>query len=314
MGNGEQTSQNPADRRGKVLRLMPDGSVPDGSQKGIAANPFVGDDDYDPYVFAMGFRSNYRAAHDPVTGSVFVGNVGPDAAADDPNRGPQGYDELEVVPAGGGTNHGWPRCVGNNIPYRDYDYLTQTSGKPLSCKGFKPAALWYPNGESERFPKMGSGGRTAMAGVVYRYDGKGEYRLPDTYQGKLLFMEWSRDKIWAIPVIDGVKRNGKPVKRYGELRVNRMTEIAAEMYHPIDAAIGPDGAVYIAEYGRGFYMNPSSRISRLVPKSASKVAQAEAAAGATQGAGLPLPLGAPVLAGLAAAAAVGARRRRSIVA
>ena len=309
--NAERTSQNPADRRGKVLRLMPDGSVPDGSQKGIAPNPHVEDPDYDPYVYAMGFRSNYKAANDPVTGSMFVGNVGPDASQDDPNRGPKGHDELETIPAGGGTNHGWPRCIGNNMPYRDYDYLTQQAGAPLSCKGFEPATIWYPNGESDRFPKMGSGGRTAIAGVVYRYDGNGRYRLPDAYQGKLLFLEWSRDRIWTLPIIDGVRRNGTPVKRYGQVRPDRMKQIAEGLYHPIDAAIGPDGAVYLAEYGRGFYMNSNSRISRLVPRSASKVAAAVATTEATRSAGISVPLAAPVIVALAA---LGWRRRRALVA
>lgn len=300
--NAERTSQNPKDRRGKVLRLMPNGSVPDGSRKGIAPNPFVGRKKFDPYVYAMGFRSNYRSANDPVTGAIFVGNVGPDAANDDANRGPKGYDELETIPPGGGTNHGWPRCVGNNIPYRDYDYTTQSSGKPLSCKGMTPADIWYPYGPSERFPDVGEGGRTAIAGAVYRFDGKGRYRLPDRYQGKLLFMEWSRDMIWTIPVT-----------AKGTLRTKRMKLVAEGLHHPIDAAIGPDGAVYVAEYGSGFYYTPDSRITRLVPKTKSKAAAAQAATDATRSAGspFPLPLGAPV-AGILLAA-VGARRRRRVV-
>lgn len=302
--NAERTSQNPADRRGKVLRLMPDGSVPDGSQKGIAPNPYVGKKKFDPYVYAMGFRSNYRSANDPKTGAIFVGNVGPDAASDDAKRGPKGYDELETIPAGGGTNHGWPRCIGNNIPYRDYDYATQTAGAPLSCKGMTPATIWYPYGPSDRFREVGDeGGRTAIAGAVYRYDGRGRYRLPDAYQGGLLFMEWSRDKIWTIPVT-----------AKGTLRTKRMQLVAEGLHHPVDAAIGRDGAVYVAEYGSGFYYTSNSRITRLVPKSASKAAATDAAAEASRSAGLPalVPLGAPVLAVLAAA--VGARRRRSIVA
>jgi len=311
--NAERTSQNPGDRRGKVLRLMPNGAVPDGSQKGIKPNPYVKRKKFDPYVYAMGFRSNYRAAPDPVTGSIFVGNIGPDAAVDDPNRGPRGYDELETIPAGGGTNHGWPRCIGNNIPYRDFDYVTQTSGPPLSCKGMTPATIWYPYGESDRFPQIGSGGgRTAMAGVVYRYNGKGRYRLPDRYQGSLLFMEWSRDKIWSIPIIDGRKADGSPVKRYGKLRPKRMRLMAEGLLHPIDAAIGRDGAVYLAEYGTGFYMNGNARISRLVPKSAVKVAAQETVRNAGTAPELPVPLGITVAAGVLAAVAI--RRRRSVLA
>ena len=314
--NAERTSQNKKDRRGKVLRLLPNGGVPNGKQEGIRANPFVGNAKYDPYIYAMGFRSNYRSAHDPKTGSVFVGNVGPDAAADDPNRGPRGYDELETVRRGGGSNHGWPRCIGNNIPYRDYDYTTQTSGAPLSCKGMTPAQVWYPYGKSGRFPKLGSdGGRTAIGGVVYRYGGSGRYELPDRYKGTLLFMEWSRNKIFTMPIIDGRRADGRPVKGYGKVRPSEMRLIGSGLLHPVDAAIGPDGAIYIAEYGNGFYMNRDSRITRLVPKSASKVAAASTAAATTTanaGVGVPLPLAAPV--GLAVLALIGNRRRRTTVA
>jgi glucose/arabinose dehydrogenase len=312
--NAERTSQNPKDRRGKVLRLMPDGSVPNGKQKGIKPNPFVGKRGYDPYVYAMGFRSDYRSANDPVTGSVFVGNVGPDAAADDPERGPRGYDELETIPAGGGTNHGWPRCIGNNIPYRDYDYVTQTSGKPLSCKGMTPASMWYPYGKSDRFPKLGSdGGRTAIAGAVYRYKGDGKFRLPDRYQGQLLFMEWSRDTIFALPIIDGRRADGSKVAGYGKVRPSDMTLVASDLLHPIDAAVGPDGAVYIAEYGTGFYGNSNSRISRLVPKTAVRSARVATAsiAPADANTDLPLPLGIPLALGLLGAAAI--RRRTAVV-
>ena len=312
--NAERTSQNRRDRRGKVLRLMPDGSVPDGSQPGIRANPFARNAKYDPYIYAMGFRSNYRSAVDPKTGSVFVGNVGPDAAADDPNRGPRGYDELETIRRGGGSNHGWPRCIGNNVPYRDYDYVAQKSGAPLSCKGFTPATMWYPYGPSERFPKLGSdGGRTAIAGAVYRYNGSGKYRLADRYQGQLLFMEWSRNKIFTMPVVDGRRADGSPVRGYGNVRPSEMRLIASNLLHPVDAAVGPDGAIYIAEYGNGFYMNQDSRITRLVPKSASQVAAADAATtAANAGVNLPLAPGAPIALGLLAAG-VAFRRRRSAV-
>lgn len=312
--NAERTAQNKSDRRGKVLRLMPNGDVPDGSQKGIRPNPHVKNDKYDPYVYAMGFRSDYRSANDPLTGSVFVGNVGPDASTDDPARGPRGYDELETIPKGGGTNHGWPRCIGNNLPYRDYDYLTRTSGKPLSCKGFEPATMWYPYGKSDRFPQLGdAGGRTAMAGVVYRYNRDGRYRMPDRFQGTLLFMEWSRNTIFSMPIVDGRRDDGSPVDGYGTVKPGKMQLVAKNLLHPIDATVGPDGAIYLAEYGTGFYMNGNARISRIVPKSASKVATAQVNpdAVATSGFEVPVPLAAPL--GLAVLALIAYRRRSAVV-
>ena len=311
--NAERTAQNRKDRRGKVLRLMPNGDVPNGTQPGIKPNPFVKNSKYDPYIYAMGFRSNYRSANDPVTGSVFVGNVGPDAATDNPERGPRGYDELETILAGGGSNHGWPRCIGNNIPYRDYDYITQTSGAPLSCKGMTPATMWYPYGKSERFPQLGDdGGRTAAAGVVYRYQGNGRFRMPARFQGQLLFMEWSRDKIWSLPIIDGRRADGSRVRGYGNVVPGGIRLVAQDLLHPIDATVGPDGAIYLAEYGTGFYGNSNSRISRIVPKAALKGGgSATTSTAASAGVGLPLPLSAPIV--VALLAAVGIRRRRSAV-
>jgi len=277
--NADRTSNNPADRRGKLLRMMPDGSVPDGSQRGIAANPHVGDKRYDPYVFAMGFRNPYRIAVDPATGYTFVGNVGPDAAADDPNRGPRGYDEIETVPPGGGTHHGWPRCIADNKSYRDYDYATGQGGTLLSCEGMTPATVYYPYGASKRWPELGDvGGRTAMAGVVYRYRGDGRYRLPDAYRGKFFFLEWSRDLTATLPVTGT-----------GRLDTRNLALATTKMFHPIDADIGPDGAIYLAEYGRGFYSNSDSRISRIVP--AAKATSAAVPSGPSGGSSEPGLLG-----------------------
>jgi glucose/arabinose dehydrogenase len=287
--DADRTAQNPADRRGKLLRMMPDGSVPDGSQEGIAPNPHVGDDAYDPYVYAMGFRNPYKIAIDPKTGSTFVGNVGPDAAADDETRGPRGYDEIETVPLGGGTNHGWPWCIADNKPYRDYDYTTGQSGDYLSCDGMTPATVYYPYGASEQWPELGEiGGRTSMGGVVYRYDGDGRFRLPDAYQGKFFHLEWSRDLIDTLPVGES-----------GELDTTQMTKVLSDLHHPMDAEVGPDGAVYLAEYGRGFYLNSDSRISRIVPAASGTATPAAATAGAadTSDSGLVGMVGAPLALG-----------------
>ena len=261
--DAQRTAGNPADRRGKVLRLNPDGSVP-------PDNPHVGDPAYDPYVYAMGFRSNYRIAVDDATGTVYVGNVGPDARNPDPRRGPQGFDEIEVIPPGGGTDHGWPYCIGPNRPYSDYDFATSTSGAQFSCAGKVPAALHYSYTAEENLlmPAMGfSGGRTAMAGLVYRAPEGAPLALPERLEGDFIFSEWSRNLIVSVPRNDDGTLVTAPLQQLQE---------AIATLHAQDMAIGPDGAVYLIEYGSGFWRNSNSRVSRIVPAGTPAPAVADA--------------------------------------
>ena len=46
-----------------------------------------------------------------------MGDYGPDAGAGDPNRGPQGSVEFNIIKQPG--NYGWPYCVRENVPYND---------------------------------------------------------------------------------------------------------------------------------------------------------------------------------------------------
>ncbi len=73
---------------GKIVRIRPDGSVPDD-------NPFVGREGALPDIFAYGFRNVQGAALHPATGELWVDG-----------HGPQGGDEVNVVHAG--ANYGWP--------------------------------------------------------------------------------------------------------------------------------------------------------------------------------------------------------------
>ena len=72
---------------GKVLRISPDGSVPDD-------NPFVGRDDAYPEVWSFGHRNIQAAALDP-EGRLWT-----------IEHGPQGGDELNLIEPG--VNYGWP--------------------------------------------------------------------------------------------------------------------------------------------------------------------------------------------------------------
>ena len=255
--NADLTSQNPADRRGKMLRI--DVADVDGDGSMVPAdNPFVDDPRYDPYVYAMGFRSPYRFTVDALSDNVITGNVGPDGRYPDPNRGPAAHEEIEVVPAGGGTNHGWPRCIANNTPYNDYNWQTQQAGSPLSCADMVAAAFTYsytpyPTTNTNLTVPVGVGS-AIMAGVAYR-GSDGALALPERFDDTLLWFEWSRGAALALPLSEaGTIVNQTP------LDVNL---VADGLSTPIDMVTGPDGAVYLAEYGGGLYNGTSSRLRRI---------------------------------------------------
>ncbi len=73
---------------GKIVRIMPDGAVPQ-------TNPFVGRADARPEIWSFGHRNVQGAALHPETGVLWTHE-----------HGPQGGDEINVGEAG--ANHGWP--------------------------------------------------------------------------------------------------------------------------------------------------------------------------------------------------------------
>jgi glucose/arabinose dehydrogenase len=81
-------AQNLTTHGGSILRLRPDGSVPDD-------NPFVGRGDARPEIYSYGHRNPQGLAVQPGTGVLFAHE-----------HGPQGGDEVNLIRAG--ANYGWP--------------------------------------------------------------------------------------------------------------------------------------------------------------------------------------------------------------
>lgn len=184
--DSEITSQNTMSLLGKVLRIHPE---PDGSYTIPEGNMFPpGTPNTLPEIYTMGHRNAFHIKVDDLTGEVLEGDVGPDAREDDPERGPQGYDEFNLIT--GPANFGWPYCIGPNLPYNDNDSVTGTgSGEPFDCdklvnrsgaglKELGPASvplIWYPYGVGADFPEMSEAwaggtdqGRVAIPGPRYR--------------------------------------------------------------------------------------------------------------------------------------------------
>ena len=265
--DARRSASNSNDLRGKVIRIKvnEDGSysIPDG-------NLFAkGQPQTRPEIYAMGTRNAYRLSVDPKNNYVYWGDVGPDSDKDSlDTRGSKGYDELNQAKKAG--YFGWPLFIGKNYPYHSYDYYTGKSGpsfdpaKPINDSknntGIKelppvsPAFIWYPYGISPDFPQMGTGGRTAMAGPVYYselYPGKNG--LPDYYNGKVFIYEWMRNIIRAV----SLQPNGDFYKMEPFME-------GAKFAAPVDMEVGPDGHLYVLEYGLGWFSkNKDSGLSRI---------------------------------------------------
>jgi hypothetical protein len=138
------------------------------------------------------------------------------------------------------------------------------SNGTLSCKGMTPATIYVPYGPSEEFPGLGLGPRTLMAGPPYRYKGKGALQLEASFQGKLIFWDFMRGVFWTAPIGKKGKLDTSQITSFQFHAPNSFAGAVPNIpTSPIDVEVGPDGALYVAEYGSGFYNNPNSSISRL---------------------------------------------------
>ncbi len=257
--DAQGTSGNAGDLRGKILRITPQ---PDGSYTIPAGNLFPSDGSAGlPEIYVMGVRNPFRFSIDPYSGYLYWGDVGPDASGANADRGPAGVDEWNQARAAG--NFGWPYCIGPNRAYRDYNFATQTSGATFDCAapqndspnntgpqmlpGATGAWLWYPYGQSVDWPQIQTGnGRTAMGGPTYVFDDSeaSDVRFPEYYDRSLILYEWSRSYLMEARLdAAGEVLNLQPF--LGGFGFKR----------PISMKYGPDGALYLLEWGTGFSGN-----------------------------------------------------------
>jgi glucose/arabinose dehydrogenase len=86
--NDRPTAQDLDKLQGKVIRIYPDGKVPND-------NPFVGQAGVRPEIWAYGVRNPQGAALNPWTGTLWENE-----------HGPLGGDEVNIIERG--KNYGWP--------------------------------------------------------------------------------------------------------------------------------------------------------------------------------------------------------------
>lgn len=261
-----RSAGNANDLRGKILRIHPNA---DGTYTIPAGNLFPpGTPNTRPEIFTMGNRNPFRISVDRRTGTLYWGEVGPDARLIGEDRGPAGFDEFNHTKTPG--NFGWPFVIADNKPYRMYDFATKQAGPaqnpaapenlsprntgPKTLPPARPAWIWYPYAPSTHFPQLGSGGRCACAGPVYHFDPdlKSNRKLPAKYDNTLFLYDWERHWIMAVKL--DVKGEMTGMEKFApEITLKR----------PIELELGPDGALYCIEFGTGWENNKDSQVVRI---------------------------------------------------
>jgi glucose/arabinose dehydrogenase/PKD repeat protein len=255
--DAQRTAANTNDLRGKVLRIKVDA---DGTYSIPPGHMFApGTPDTRPEIYAMGFRNPFRMSVDKATGIVYLGDYGPDAGATDPNRGPGGQVEFDRITSPG--NYGWPYCIGANTTtetYNEWNFATNSTGAKYDCAGgpannsfrntgaatlppARPAWIRYA-GDAGSPPEFGVGSESPMGGPVYRYDAglDSPTKFPPLLDGHYFAGEFGRGWI-------------KPIHVQADGSAGEISDFAWGGKQVMDMAFGPEGSLYVLDYGTGFF-------------------------------------------------------------
>ncbi len=161
----EGFAQDPRRLFGKMLRIDVDHHDPGMAYRIPADNPFVGRTDVRPEIWASGLREPWRFSFDPVTGDLWVADLGQE-------RG----DEVDIVRRG--DNLGW------NV-YEGFELFS--TGQRQQQANYVPPL----------FASQRRHGSSIIGGRVYRGDPK------SSFAGVYVFGDNQSRRIWGLTQEDG---------------------------------------------------------------------------------------------------------------
>ena len=194
-------AQDLASLGGKILRLTPEGGVPED-------NPFPGSP-----VYSYGHRNPQGLAWHPETGDLFAPEHGPTG-----EFGLGAHDEINVIEPGG--NYGWPAAVGapGLAEYIDPTVVWAQASFPPGDAAFHDGALFVATMKSETLARVevapAAGGYRVERIAHWFADGRGEGRY-----GRLRDVTVGPDGVLYITTTN---RDGRGNPRPGDDTIYRL--------------------------------------------------------------------------------------------
>lgn len=230
-GTNENLPQDLTTAGGKIIRVNPDGSIPDGTD-GWAANPFIdpvdddpniaGDQDYLDSIWAYGLRNPFRAKWDLPSGRFFIGEVGG-------NIQTESFEDIHIATLNNpGANYGWPYYEGTPAVE-----VLDPNGIFAPTHGFTPIV---PDEPIFAYPHAGSGA-SVTGGEVYRGS-----QFPAEWDGVYFYGDFTRDFIRYVTFNPA----GEVTGDFDFLPTAEITQDANQI---VDITVGPDGALYYVLIG-----------------------------------------------------------------
>ncbi len=226
-----QTPSDPTSLDGAILRVDP------ATGAALQGNPGFGTGDANAQrIIAYGLRNPFRITVRPGTSEVWAGDVGWNT-----------WEEINrVADLASVKNFGWP-CYegGNNGTLRQpgYDGANLNICETLYNTGNPVVAPYFAYNHAEKVvtdpvPDTCPTGSSSIAGLAFYPQTGGSF--PAEYARALFFADYSRDCIWVMRA--GANGLPDPATRAAFL---------APAANPVDLQVGPDGALYYADFDGG---------------------------------------------------------------
>ncbi|MEE6288944.1 ThuA domain-containing protein [Georgenia sp. MJ173] len=246
-----------------------------------------------PEIYVMGVRNPSRIQIDPDTDWLTAAWVGPDAFGPDPELGPAKYETATIITSAGNQGWPYcmgdrqPYRDRSNedasvlTDWYDCDNLENNSPRNTGLVDIPDARdnmIWYaPEGGGPVFPRdedgipsyesdeatytqpyLQGGGQAVMSGPTYRMsqvDEDSEIAWPSYWEGKWLIGDQSNsnNRIAVTADPDGIDEQAPPLYAEDLRHIIRAGGGDNQLQSWMDAEFGPDGALYLLDYGSAFF-------------------------------------------------------------